>query len=64
MTIIKNRGVFPRPLPVLETGTLSKLNLFSSVSIVGVAEHFRNRDRIFQGPSEPPDELPATSPEH
>lgn len=31
---------------------------------VGVAEHLRNRDRIFQGPSEPPDELPATSAEH
>lgn len=30
-------------------------------SVIGVAEHFRNGDRIFQGPSEPPDKLPATS---
>lgn len=33
---------------------------FNSVCVPGVAEYFRNRDRIFKGPSEPPDELPAS----
>lgn len=49
---------------MLWTGTLSKFKLLFSLSVVGVAEHFRNRDGILQGSSEPPDELPATASEH
>lgn len=54
---------------VKRTACLSALNidtfLFAFVVLfVGVAEHFRNGNRILQGPSNPPYKLPATSSKH